>query len=257
MGGRGSRSRMTSGAGGSLAALQQVLQPQQPPLQAPLPNAAQQPQNDDEDDFHIATAQDEAAIMAVNAAYSRTMRQAQMDYINPNQQANGYSFSQNLNHDLIANGPNGLTGREAQVYNTFMQNMAPIGRNLILNRATHAGLINKLLGVSDYQKLSDAQLNSRLTGVEYTDDKFVSTAWDQSRNPFTNGGPVSGGREVYMNIRAPSWTPAVVGDKREAELDLKPGLKYRITGAHYNGQVAYPQKKGAMKRIVVDVEIIP
>ena len=234
-------------------------QPPQLPQSQPaaLQGPAQNPAQVDDDDFHIATAQDEAAIMAVNAAYSRAMRAAQMDYINPTQEANGYSFGQNLNHNLVANGPTGLTGRQAQVYNEFMQNMAPIGMNLILNRATHDGLINKLLGVSDYQKLSDAQLNARLTGVEYTDDKFVSSAFDQARNPFTNGGPVSGGREVYMNIKAPSWTPAVVGDKHEAELVLKPGLKYRITGAHYNGQIAYPQKKGAMKRIVVDVEIIP
>lgn len=258
MGGRGSRSRLNPFTGSS------AIPPQQPPqvpvqqLQAQqMPQIPVQQSPVDDDDFHIATAQDEAAIMAVNAAYDREMRQAQRDYIDPTTQANGYGFAQNLNHNLVQNGPNGLTGREAQVYNTMMKNMAPLGANLILNRATHAGLINKLLGVRDYQQLSDAQLNARLTGVEYTDDKLVSTAFDQARNPFTNGGPVSGGREVYMNVRAPSWTPAVVGDKHEAELVLRPGLKYRITGAHYNGQIAYPQKKGAMKRIVVDVEIIP
>ena len=207
--------------------------------------------------YHVATAQDESNILAVNKKYDPTMRAAQMGYIDPTQQMNGYSFSQNMNHNLIQLGANGLTGREQQVYNTLMKNMSPIGADLILNRATHDGLVNKLLGVRDYQSLSDSQLNARLTGVEYTDDKFVSTAYDQARNPFTNGGPVSGGREVYMNIRAPSWTPAVVGDKHEAELVLKPGLKYRITGAHYNGQMAYPRSSGAKQRIVIDVEIIP
>lgn len=258
MGGRGTRSRLNPAVNPS------PLPPQQPvPMQqAAMANATQaaaaaQQSSTDDDDFHIATARDEAALMAINSAYSRVMRAAQMDYINPQTQSNGYGFAQNLNHNLVQNGPNGLTGREKQVYNTMMSNMQQLGMNLILNRATHDGIINKLLGVRDYQKLSDAQLNARLTGQEYTDDKLVSTSFDQSRNPFTNGGPVSGGREVYMNIKAPSWTPFVVGDKREAELVLKPGLTYRITGAHYNGQIAYPQKKGAMKRIVVDVEIIP
>lgn len=246
MGGRGSRSR-----------LRPFVQPAAVQQPQPLQTAIPQQQQAAVYDYHIATTQDEAAIMAVNAAYDQNMRAAQRNYIDPNSQANGYSFSQNLNHDLVQNGAAGLTGQELQVYNTMMQNMAPIGTNLILNRATHDGIINKILGMKSYQTLSDTQLNAALTGKEYTDDKFVSTAFDQARNPFTNGGPVSGGREVYMNISAPSWTPAVVGDKHEAELVLKPGLKYRITGAHYNGQIAYPQKKGAMKRIVVDVEIIP
>ena len=258
MGGRGSRSRLNPfSQPPNMQPPQQQPQSVQMPAPQPQPPAAQQQPGTDDDDFHIATAQDEAAIMAVNSAYDRTMRAAQMDYINPVQQANGYGFGQNLNHSLVQNGPSGLTGREAQVYNTLMSNMQQLGMNLILNRATHDGLINKLLGVKDYQKLSDAQLNARLTGQEYTDDKLVSTSFDKNRNPFTNGGPVSGGREVYMNIKAPSWTPYVVGDKHEAELILRPGLKYRITGAHYNGQIAYPQKKGAMKRIVIDVEIIP
>ena len=137
MGGRGSRSRLNPFVANPAVPPQQPPQVQQ--MQQPLQGPALQQNAVDDDDFHIATTQDEAAIMAVNAAYDRTMRQAQRDYIDPNPQANGYGFAQNLNHDLVQNGPTGLTGRELQVYNTIMQNMAPLGANLILNRATHDG----------------------------------------------------------------------------------------------------------------------
>lgn len=231
-------------------------QQQQAPQQVAVPANLQQ----DEDDFHIANAQDEANILAVNQAYDRAMRAAQTVYRSQQQDAAGYTPSQNMNHVLALQGPQALDPQQAQVYSTLMQNMKPLGSNLILNRATHSGIIDKILrqaGVSGgYQTLSDSRLNSMLTGVEYNDDKFVSTAWDVNRNPFISGAP-SGGREVYMNIKAPSWTPYIVGDKYEAECVLKPGLRYRITGAHYDNTIAYPRNGGAKKRIIVDCEIIP
>lgn len=235
-----------------------IVQP--PALQPPQPQqisaGALGNAQPDDDDYHIANATDEANLMAVNAAYDRTMRAAQRFYIDPVVAANGYNNAQNMNHTLKNQGPQALTGAELQTYNQFMSNMAPIGANLILNRATHDGIINALLGGRNYQTLSDKQLNAALTGAVFMDNGFVSTAWDVARNPFVSGA-VSGGREVYMNIKTPSWVRAVVGDKHEAELVIQPGMKYKITGAHYNGQMAYPQKSGAKKRIVVDVEIIP
>lgn len=106
MGGRGSRSRLNPYTSSNTVSLPQTAtQTQQMTVQ--LQNVAQQQATaTTDDDYHIATAQDEAAIMAVNAAYDRAMRAAQMDYISPTQQANGYAFSQNMNHDLVLNGAN-------------------------------------------------------------------------------------------------------------------------------------------------------
>lgn len=237
MGGRGSASHATGGSGGGGA-------------------GAGGAGGSANTKFHLANAHEVAAFHAVDAAYDSVMKSAQQYYISAVPLANGYSFSQNLNHSLHNNGPDGLTAQQSKVYKAMMQNMSEIGSNLILNRADHSGTIDKILGMS-YESLSDAQLNAKLTGAVFKEDRFLSTAYDKAKNPFSNGGPVSGGREVYLNIRAPSWTPAVIGALNQAELVLKPGLKYRITGAHYNGEYAYPNHGGIKKRIVVDVEIIP
>lgn len=110
------------------------------------------------------------------------------------------------------------------------------------------------LGVKNYQRMTDAQLNAAVQGVEYTEKKFVSTAYDAKKNPFI-GGSQSGGREVFINISTPASTNCIMGNLKQAEIILSRDTKYRVKGAHFDGTFANPRVGGTLPRVIVDVEI--
>jgi hypothetical protein len=173
-------------------------------------------------------------------------------YIRQDVQSNGYTMSQNMNHKM----ENGMTlnANETYVRNRLQAAMHPLGKNMILTRAAHKDFL-EALGVKNYQNMTDAQLNAAVSGAEYTEKKFVSAAVDASKNPFVSG-PVSGGREVYIRIHAPSDTKGVMGNRSQSEVILSDGVKFRATGAHFDGTTARPRVGGLLPRVVVDVQVI-
>jgi hypothetical protein len=132
--------------------------------------------------------------------------------------------------------------------------MHDLGQNVVLTRAAHKDFL-EALGVKNYQNMTGAQLDAAVKGAEYTEKKFVSAAVDASKNPFVSG-PVSGGREVYIQIKAPSDTKCVMGNRSQSEVILSSGVKFRATGAHFDGTMARPRVGGMLPRVVVEVEII-
>lgn len=196
--------------------------------------------------------QDEQDVIAAYNGYDINTKLAINQYIRQDQQAGGYTMSQNMNHKLENNMP--LNANEKYVADKLDAAMQPIGKNIMLTRGAHQDFL-QALGVQNYSNMTETQINAAIVGVEYTEKKFVSTAWDAQRNPFMHG-PVAGGREVYMNIKAPASTKAVIGNPNQTELILSRTTKYRVTGAHFDGTTAYPRNGGAMPRIVVDIEII-
>lgn len=198
------------------------------------------------------TGQDEQDVVSASRQYDINTRLAINQYIRQDQQAGGYTMSQNMNHKLENGLP--LSANEQYTADRLDAAMHPIGKDIKLVRGAHQDFL-QALGVANYAGMTEAQINAKIAGVEYTEKKFVSTAWDAQRNPFMHG-PNANGREVYLHIDAPSTTKAVLGNVNQTELILSRSTKYRIKGAHFDGTTAYPRIGGAMPRIVVDIEII-
>jgi len=184
--------------------------------------------------------------------YDINTRVALTQYIREDQQANGFTMSQNLNHALEEGTP--LNANEAYVAAKLDGAMHDLGKDAVLYRAAHKDFL-EALGVKNYQNLTPAQLDAAVKGAEYQEKKFVSTAFDKSKNPFI-GGYASGGREVYINIKAPSESKCVLGNQKQAEVILSRGTVFRATGAHFDGTYASPRNGGTLPRVVVDVEIV-
>jgi len=230
MGGRGSSSGMTSGA--SLTPQQTIASPR----------------------TYVKLTQKEVDDMAQtqSSQYDINTRLAINQYIREDTQANGFTISQNLNHALENDMP--LNATEQYVYSHLLSAMHDIGKDTVLVRAAHKDFL-EALGVKNYQNMSDAQLNAAITGAVYQEKKFVSAAFDPNKNPFMSGY-ASGGREVYINIKALSDTKCVLGNVKQSEAILSPGVKFKATGAHFDGTYAYPRAGGRLPRVIIDVEII-
>lgn len=164
----------------------------------------------------------------------------------------GFSYSQNLNYKLDNGKP--LDVNEQYIDTFIQQGMHDIGKNTTLFRACHDDIL-KSLGVQDYSKMSESQLQSALVGTTFKTKAYMSASYDAKKNPFTNpSSGVSGGREVYMNVKCKGNTKVVFGAKQQAEMILNKGTGFKITGIHYDGTTAYPRNKGARPRVVIDIE---
>lgn len=164
----------------------------------------------------------------------------------------GFSYSQNLNYKLDNGQP--LDATEQYIDDFIGQGMHGIGKNTTLFRACHDDILQGL-GVSDYSKMSEGQLQSTLIGTTFKTKSYMSASYDASKNPFTNpSSGVSGGREVYMHVKCKGDTQVVFGAKSQAEMIINKGTGFKITGVHYDGTTAYPRNKGARPRVVIDIE---
>lgn len=162
----------------------------------------------------------------------------------------GYSYSQNLNYKLDNGIP--LDVNEKYIDDNIQFGMHDIGTNTTLYRACHDDIL-KQCGISDYSKLSDQQLQSRLVGTEFKTTSYMSTSYDTKNNPFMNGA-LSGGRELYMNINAKAGTKIIFGAKKQSEVVVNKGTNMRIIGIRYDGTYATPRGKGYKPRVIIDIE---
>lgn len=198
------------------------------------------------------TQQDADDMAVAQNKYDINTRIALTQYIREDQDANGYTMSQNLNHKLEEG--TSLNANETYVAARLDGAMHELGKDTVLYRAAHKDFL-EALGVKNYERMTPAQLDAAIKGAEYSEKKFVSTAFDKSKNPFI-GGYASGGREVYINIKAPSEARCVLGNQKQAEVILSRGTVFRATGAHFDGTYASPRNGGTLPRVVVDVEIV-
>lgn len=168
---------------------------------------------------------------------------------NPN--GDGYSHSQNLNYKL----DNGLAlnVNEKFIDDNIQAGMHSIGKDTMLVRYAHDDIL-KSLGVNDYTKMSDSQLQKALVGTTFTTTSYTSTSYDASKSPFAPNNALGGGREVVMNIKAGANTKVVFGAKKQAEFVLNKGTNMKVTGIHFDGSYATPRNKGTRPRVVLDVE---
>lgn len=179
------------------------------------------------------------------------------------QQAGGFSRSQNLNNKLQTSGGDlskaGLDQTEKKMVKYMDTAMHPLKQDTLLVRGDHAihpsgsGLMQRL-GVANYQNMSQAQLSAALVGKTWTEHKYLSTSYDVNKNVFLNGNQ-SGGRSLVWNIKAKSGTNYVQARADQAEYVLARGGRYKITGARFTGATVMPRAGGSLKQIVIDVEV--
>ena len=167
---------------------------------------------------------------------------------------NGFSYSQNLNHNLANDLP--LTPAEQKIDANLQKGMTAIGKDVQLVRFCHDSIL-KQLGVEDYSKMSESDLKKQLVGATFKTNNYLSTSYNGTKSPFAPGQPKGGGREVYMKINAKKNTKFTPGDKSQAELVLNKGSKVKVTNIYFDGSTASPQKiyPKSIPRVVLEVEI--
>lgn len=131
----------------------------------------------------------------------------------------------------------------------------PLGRDTVLQRGAHDDMLRQAFGISDYSKLSQAQLQTRLVGQTFKNTSYMSTSYDMKKNPFlSSSSGVSGGREVVFNIKAGKNTKVLFGAKAQSEVIIGKGTDFKITGVRYSGKTATPRGGSYKPQLEIDIE---
>lgn len=172
---------------------------------------------------------------------------------NNNPNGDGYSIAQNLNYKL----DNGiaLDANEKFVDDNIQFGMHNLGKDSKLVRYAHDDILQGL-GVSDYTKMTDKQLQSKLVGTTFKTPSYMSTSYDAKKSPFAPGQAMGGGREVVINVNAGKNTKIIFGNQKQSEIVINKGTDFKVTGIHFDGSYATPRNKGTRPRVVLDIETI-
>lgn len=217
--------------------------------QNPIPSPVQTVRNHTQ-----FTDTDASQLIAVNAdAYDDPdFNYARKLYVSDATDSAGFSFSQNLNYKLDNNMA--LNANEQYMKDMLGLGMRPIGKDTVLFRAAHDDIL-KQLGIKDYTKMSQAQLQQQLVGTTMQTTSYTSWSYDKSKNPFLPGQPQGGGREVYIVNKSASSTNMFFGAKSQAEVVTNIGTNMKISNVYYDGTYATPRlRSGRVPRIVIEVE---
>ena len=179
-----------------------------------------------------------------------------------------YSHSQNLNYQM-ANGQT-LTGKYKQTHDGIMSAMHNIGYNVTLTRYDHSNMVNGLLQAvgagSNYEKMTQAQLQKALVGRTVNENRFLSTSYNNFKNAPQSTKQIFDSRAVKINYKVKANTQAMMpgkgsgGDFGEIVLAPTNGTANKggtITGVRLTGQMV--RRKGTQTynqpRIEIDIEI--
>ena len=152
----------------------------------------------------------------------------------------------------------GLSARDIssiQYTNSYMSRAVhDLGKDTKLIRGAHEDILQSL-GVSNYSRMSESQLQAALIGKTFQNKAYMSTSYDAKKNPFlSSSSGVSGGREVVLNINAGSKTKCLFGAKAQAEIVLNKGTNFKITGVSYTGATAAPRGRSMKPQVQIDIE---
>lgn len=152
---------------------------------------------------------------------------------------------------------NGRTLASMQYSDAYMAAGAhAIGKDTILTRAAHATVLQQDFGLKNWNNMTEAQLKAKLVGATTTNKAYLSTSYDASKSPFLNSSSgIAGGREVIYNIKTPSSTKVLLGNKAQTEVIIAKGHNMRITDVGFTGRTATPRMGSPVKQIYIDIEI--
>lgn len=177
-----------------------------------------------------------------------------------------YSPSQELNNAMQKGLK--LTPNQQYMVDSLMDGMHPLGQNLTLTHYGRVGYLDSLgalamakngINVSskNFENMTPAQLAKAFVGVEYTEDKFVSTSYNAFKKA-PNGGRPFTDKAVKFNYKAAagvqSLMPGIGPGGNLGEIILAPGQSYRITGVRFTGKTGR-SGSNSYKQIEFDVEV--
>lgn len=274
--GRGSGSIL----GGSVAAQQQPTQPQiltQPPQIVPTSQQAQNVNNTnfpdtDTQDFHLLTSGGRQYYLS--QTFDIDGQLAIVNYLDPDPERNPqpgdsseHSISQNLNFNMAHGKP--LSPNQQFMKDSLMDNMHNLGQNLLLNRYDHRGFLDsimKSIGLGDYQNYTNAQLQSALVGTTFTENKFLSTSYNDFKHASAATQSTFLDRAVKITYKAKAGTQALMpGDATDkygnrmahGEIILAPNQSMKIVGVNLTNQMVRTQgtRSYTTRRIELIIEV--
>lgn len=167
-----------------------------------------------------------------------------------------------MNH-MMATGQT-LTGKYKQTHDGIMSAMHNIGYNVTLTRYDHGTMVNGLLQAigagSNYEKMTQAQLQKALMGRTVGEKRFISTSYNNFQKVSQSGSQTFDSRAVKINYSVKANTQAMMpgsgpgGDFGEIVLAPTSG---KITGVRLTGQMCRRQGTQTYNqpRIEIDIEI--
>lgn len=275
MGGRGSSSGLSGGF--RLSAFQmQTAPPQIVPTaqQAQQANSAAFPDTDDAP-FHDLYG---GAQYFQKQNLTADQINATIQYLrNDQERGTMYSMAQNMNWLMVQNAERGLpvtTGMNANQLYTYRHMMAAmhnVGYNINLTRYDHGEFVDKLLAsagvTSRFSSLSESQLSKVLTGRQYSEERLISTSYNNFKNAPQATKDTFLNRAVRIEYRAKASAQAMMpgngpgGHIGEIVLSPSEGRQnYRIVGVKYDPNVGVRRKgtgwvDSSQKQLVLIVEV--
>ena len=170
---------------------------------------------------------------------------------NNNPNGDGYSIAQNLNYKL----DNGiaLDANEKFVDDNIQFGMHAIGKDSKLVRYAHDDIL-KSLGISDYTKMTDKQLQSKLVGTRFETKSYMSASYDAKKSPFAPGQPQGGGRECIIKMNVGKNTKIIFGNQKQAEAVINKKVGFEVKNIYFDGSYANPRNKGTRPRVVLEID---
>lgn len=196
-------------------------------------------------------------------------QQAAANYLEANPEPGSlYSHCQNMNY-MMATGQK-LTGKYKQTHDGMMSAMHNIGYNVELTRYDHADMVNgmlKTLGAgTDYEKMSQKALTKALVGQTVSENKFLSTSYNNFKNAPSSTKSIFDSRAVKITYKTKAATKAMMpgvgsgGDFGEVVLAPTNGKSNKagtITSVKLTNQMV--RRKGTQqynqRRIEIEIEI--
>lgn len=280
MGGRGSKSGLTARP----TSPQRVFQiQQQPPQIQPTAPQAQQANNAAFPDTDNAPFHDLYNGAQYFQQQNLTIDQvsATIQYLRDDKEVlrgaqTQYSMAQNMNWHMVQNAEKGLpvtqgmNANQLFTYRHMLAAMHNLGYNVNLTRYDHGEFVNKILqqaGVTqDFSRLSEAQLSSVLTGRPYSEERLVSTSYNNFKNAPQQTKDTFLNRAVRIEYKARASTQAMMPGNgpggKIGEIVLAPSggrQNYRIVGVRYDPNVGVRQKgtnwTSSQRQLVLTVEV--
>lgn len=233
------------GAGGGAGGQQQAQQQTQ-----------QQAQQGGRPTIKATTLSDKDYNDAYNAQNpNRAQKSASYDYTYPySRDGTGFSPSQTMNYKLDTGQR--LTAKEQKMLDGMEQMAAPLKHDTVLYRGAHQNVLENL-GIKNYDKMTQAQLQQALVGASWDTKSLSSTSYSKSKSPFLSG-PLAGGREVVMKINVAKGTKATMVNPSQAEVVIGRNSHWEVTGVRFTGARANPRtnrKAGGWPVVELEIDV--
>ena len=163
-----------------------------------------------------------------------------------------------------------MNPNQLAMYNNMMSAMHNLGYNVNLTRYDHSGLVNHLLAQAgykgDFTQMTPTQLSAALVGKPYSEERMVSTSYNNFKNAPQKSKDTFMNRAVRIEYRAKASTQAVMPGNgpggQLGEIVLAPSggkQNYRIVGVKYDNNVRVRQKGtnwlSNQRQLVLTVEV--